>query len=116
MRILFIINLLKFLINFEIIEDDKAFDEIFKHTSKVLDYQQLIKVFNNQVQAMSTTYINSLKELISDWNFATNSSHKNAVRYNIKQKHGESLIEYFLTSQVLPKIWISYSYKDIASN
>lgn len=95
---------IEFLTNFEIIEDDKkAFDEIFKHTSKVLDYQQLIKVFNNQVQDMSTTYINSLKELYSDWNFATNSSHKNAVRYNIKQKHGESLIEIFSNAQVLPK-------------
>ncbi|MFY4788158.1 DEAD/DEAH box helicase [Aliarcobacter butzleri] len=93
-----------FLTNFEIIEDDKkAFDEIFKHTSKVLDYQQLIKVFTDQVQAMSTIYINSLKELYSDWNFATNTSHKNAVRYNIKQKHGESLIEIFSNAQVLPK-------------
>ena len=95
---------IEFLTNFEIIEDDKkAFDEIFKHTSKVLDYQQLIKVFTDQVQAMSTIYINSLKELYSDWNFATNTSHKNAVRYNIKQKHGESLIEIFSNAQVLPK-------------
>lgn len=95
---------IEFLINFEIIEDDKkAFDEIFKHTCKVLDYQQLIKVFSDQVQVMSTTYINSLKELYSDWNFATNTSHKNAVRYNIKQKHGESLIEIFSNAQVLPK-------------
>lgn len=95
---------IEFLTNFESIEDDKkAFDEIFKHTSKVLDYQQLIKVFSDQVQAMSTTYINSLKELYSDWNFATNTSHKNAVRYNIKQKHGESLIEIFSNAQVLPK-------------
>lgn len=93
-----------FLTTFEIIEDDKkAFDEIFKHTSKVLDYQQLIKVFSDQVQAMSTIYINSLKELYGDWNFATNTSHKNAVRYNIKQKHGESLIEIFSNAQVLPK-------------
>jgi len=95
---------IEFLTNFEIIKDDKkAFDEIFKHTSKVLDYQQLIKVFSDQVQAMSTTYINSLKELYGDWNFATNTSHKNAVRYNIKQKHGESLIEIFSNAQVLPK-------------
>lgn len=95
---------IEFLTNFEIIEDDKkAFDEIFKHTSKVLDYQQLIKVFTDQVQAMSTIYINSLKELYSDWNFATNTSHKNSVRYNIKQKHGESLIEIFSNAQVLPK-------------
>ena len=95
---------IEFLTNFEIIEDDKkAFDEIFKHTSKVLDYQQLIKVFTDQVQVMSTIYINSLKELYSDWNFATNTSHKNAVRYNIKQKHGESLIEIFSNAQVLPK-------------
>ncbi|WP_198306404.1 DEAD/DEAH box helicase [Arcobacter vandammei] len=95
---------IEFLTNFEIIEDDKkAFDEIFKHTSKVLDYQQLIKIFSDQVQAMGTIYINSLKELYGDWNFATNSSHKNAVRYNIKQKHGESLIEIFSNAQVLPK-------------
>lgn len=94
----------EFLTNFEIIKDDKkAFDEIFKHTSKVFDYQQLIKVFVDQVQAISTIYINSLKELYSDWNFATNKSQKNAVRYNIKQKHGESLIEFFSNAQVLPK-------------
>lgn len=95
---------IEFLTNFEIIEDDKkAFDEIFRHTSKVLDYRQLIKVFTDQVQAMSAIYINSLKELYSDWNFATTTSHKNAVRYNIKQKHGESLIEIFSNAQVLPK-------------
>ncbi len=94
----------EFLTHYEIIEDDKkAFDEIFKHTSKVLDYQQLIKIFSDQVQAMSTIYINSLKELYSDWNFATTTSHKNAVRYNIKQKHGESLIEIFSNAQILPK-------------
>jgi hypothetical protein len=52
---------------------------------------------------MCTKYINSLKELYSDWNFASTSSHKNAVRYNIKQKHGESLIEIFSNAQVLPK-------------
>lgn len=95
---------IKFLTNYEIKDDDKkAFDEIFKHTSKVLDYKQLIRVFSNQVQAMTITYINSLKELYGDWNFATNTSHKNAVRYNIKQKHGESLIEIFSNAQVLPK-------------
>jgi ATP-dependent helicase YprA (DUF1998 family) len=95
---------IEFLTHYEIIEDDKkAFDEIFKHTSKTLDYQQLIKIFCDQVQTMSMTYINGLKKLYSDWNFATNTSHKNAVRYNIKQKHGESLIEIFSNAQVLPK-------------
>lgn len=93
-----------FLTNYEIVDDDKkAFDEIFKYTNKVLDYKHLVKVFSDQVQVMSTMYINSLKELYSDWNYATNTSHKNAVRYNIKQKHGESLIEIFSNAQVLPK-------------
>lgn len=94
----------EFLTNYEIVDDDKkAFDEIFKHTNKVFNYNQLIKSFSDKVQAMSTIYINSLKELYADWNFATNTSHKNAVRYNIKQKHGESLIEIFSNAQVLPK-------------
>lgn len=95
---------IEFFINYKIVDDDKkAFDEIFKHTNKMLDYNKLIKVFTNQVQAMSTIYINRLKELYADWNFATNTNHKNAVRYNIKQKHSESLIEIFSNAQVLPK-------------
>ena len=93
-----------FLTNYEIANDDKkAFNEIFKHTNKILDYRYLLKVFSNQTQDMCTKYINSLKELYSDWNYASTSSHKNAIRYNIKQKHGESLIEIFSNAQVLPK-------------
>jgi len=97
-------NFIDFLTNYKIKDEDKkAFDEIFNYTNKVLDYNHLIKVFTNQVKAISSTYINSLKELYSDWNYASTSSHKNAVRYNIKQKHGESLIEIFSNAQVLPK-------------
>lgn len=95
---------IEFLSNYEISNDDKkAFDEIFKHTNKALEYIELIKVFRDHIQALSSEYIKNLKELFSDWNFATNSSHKNAIRYNIKQKHGESLIEIFSNAQILPK-------------
>jgi DEAD/DEAH box helicase domain-containing protein len=95
---------IKFLKNYKIIEDDKkSFNEIFKYSNKIIDYQKLIKKFINQVIDISTQYIHCLKELYEDWNFATNTSHKNAIRYNIKQKHGESLIEVFSNAQILPK-------------
>ncbi|PPK61483.1 uncharacterized protein DUF1998 [Malaciobacter marinus] len=95
---------INFLIDYEITDDDKkAFDEIFKHTSKSFDYQQLIKIFINQVKDVCLTYINSLKELYSDWSFSTNTSHKNAISYSIQQKHDQNLIEIFSNAQILPK-------------
>ena len=95
---------IEFLSNYEISNNDKkAFDEIFKHVNKTLDYKQLINSFTNQVKDISLMYINCLIELYSDWNYASTSSHKNAIRYNIKQKHGESLVEIFSNAQILPK-------------
>lgn len=94
-------------------EDNKVFDEIFKHTKSPVDYNKLISQFNDLVQAVSIIYINNLKELYSDWNFATTVGHKNAVRYNIKQKHGESLIEIFSNAQILPKYGFPIDIKSL---
>lgn len=94
-------------------EDKKVFDEIFKHTSSSVDYNKLISRFNDLMQAVSTMYINNLKELYADWNFATTIGHKNAVRYNIKQKHRESLIEIFSNAQILPKYGFPIDIKSL---
>ncbi len=95
-------------------EDQKTFDEIFKHTNNsLIDYGKLIQVFNDLVQATSTKYINELKELYSDWNHADTSNHKNAIRYNIKQKYAESLIEIFSNAQILPKYGFPIDIKSL---
>jgi len=104
---------IEFLTTYNMLDDDKkAFDEIFKHTKK-LDYQKLIKEFKNNIEKISAKYINTLKELYEDWNNALTSSHKNAIRYTIKQKHNESLIEVFSNAQILPKYGFPIDIKNL---
>ncbi|MDD2267065.1 DEAD/DEAH box helicase [Sulfuricurvum sp.] len=83
--------------------DEDIFEDIFKYTNKKPAFIVLVQNFYNAIDGMSTDYLNNLKALYDDWNFATSASHKNAIRYSIKQKHGESLIEVFSNAQVLPK-------------
>jgi len=96
--------LIKFLDKF-IIKDNEidTFNEIFKHTESNIDYPELIIKFKKGIEEVTSKYKNELVELLDDWNYAKTSSHKNAIRYNIKQKYQESLIEIFSTNQILPK-------------
>ena len=106
--------LLKFLDSYEITKNDiNNFDEIFKHTKSNVDYSQLIINFKNSVETVSTKYIKELTNLFDDWNGATTSSHKNAIRYNLKQKYGESLIEIFSKNQILPKYGFPIDVKNL---
>ncbi|MDD4950712.1 DEAD/DEAH box helicase [Sulfuricurvum sp.] len=95
---------LKFLSSYAVtLSDEEIFEDIFKYTNKKPEFKALIRNFYNAIDGISTDYLNNLKALYADWNFATSASHKNAIRYSIKQKHGESLIEVFSNAQVLPK-------------
>lgn len=106
--------LLTFLDTYIIKENDKnSFNEIFKHTKSNVNYNELIKNFKNSIKFVTTKYIKELTELLDDWNYATTSSHKNAIRYNLKQKYGESLIEIFSTNQILPKYGFPIDVKNL---
>ena len=106
--------LLKFLESYEITEDDiYSFNELFKHTNSNVDYSQLIVNFKESVNTVTLKYMKELKNLFDDWNAATTSSHKNAIRYNLKQKEGESLIEIFSTNQILPKYGFPIDVKNL---
>ena len=96
--------LLLFLDSYIIKENDiNSFNEIFKHTHSNVNYNRIIKNFKQSIKLVTIKYIKELIELFNDWNYATTSSHKNAIRYNLKQKYGESLIGIFSTNQILPK-------------
>jgi hypothetical protein len=96
--------LLTFLDSYIIKEDDEnSFNEIFKYIQSSVNYNRLIKNFKQSIEVVTIKYIKELTELFDDWNYATTSSHKNAIRYNLKQKYGERLIEIFSTNQILPK-------------
>lgn len=93
-----------FLENYKMTENDLVvFDEIFKYVEKQINYEALIKGFAQEVGAVSTKYLNELKQYFQDWEFAQTAGHKNAVRFTIKQKHSESLIDIFFNAQLLPK-------------
>lgn len=93
-----------FLENYKMTENDLVvFDEIFKYVEKQISYEALIKGFAQEVGAVSTKYLNELKQYFQDWEFAQTAGHKNAVRFTIKQKHSESLIDIFSNAQLLPK-------------
>ncbi|MDD2949157.1 MAG: DEAD/DEAH box helicase [Sulfuricurvum sp.] len=83
--------------------DEEILEDIFKYTNNKPAFKVLMQSFYNAIDAISTVYLNNLKALYADWNFGTSASHKNAIRYSIKQKHKESLIEVFSNAQVLPK-------------
>jgi len=95
---------LDFLNTYTISPDDKEiFMDIFKYMVNKPDIQTLVRQFYNAIDGISSDYLTNLKQLYGDWDFASSASHKNAIRYSIKQKHGESLIEMFSNAQVLPK-------------
>ncbi len=106
--------LLEFLDSYEITKEDiNSFDEIFKDTKSNVDYTQLIKKFKDSIEFVSVKYTKELINLFDDWNGATTSSHKNAIRYNLKQKYGESLIEIFSKNQILPKYGFPIDVKNL---
>jgi DEAD/DEAH box helicase domain-containing protein len=92
-----------FLNEYQITDNDiKVFNEIFKDTKK-FDYKELIKNFKISVEDICNKYINTMKSLYDDWNAAPATNYKNAIRYNIKQKYNQTLIEVFSNAQILPK-------------
>lgn len=103
-----------FLENYTVTENDRAvFDEIFKYVEKKINYETLIKHFSQQTGAVSTEYLNNLKQYFHDWEFAQTAGHKNAVRFSIKQKHSESLIDIFSNAQLLPKYGFPIDVKSL---
>lgn len=93
-----------FLTSYKVSQDDMhSFDEIFKHTNTQINYSELIVTFKTSVEEIVRMYIKNVEGMYEDWNYATTTSHKSALRYNIKQKHNESLIKVFSNAQILPK-------------
>ena len=106
--------LLEFLDSYMITKNDiNHFDEIFKHTKSNVNYSQLIINFKNSIVSVTIKYIKELTDLFDDWNEATTSSHKNAIRYNLKQKYGKSLIDIFSKNQILPKYGFPIDIKNL---
>jgi len=103
-----------FLKTYKISDEDKNFfREIFAYTKQDFDYYGLLREFKKNIQEICDKYIDDVKELFNDWNSTTVVSHKNAIRYNIKQKHGMSLIEVFSNAQILPKYGFPIDVKSL---
>ena len=53
------------------------------------------------------------KSYIDDWNLSTSTTQRNAIRYNMKQKFQQSLIEAFANEQILPKYGFPIDVKSL---
>ncbi len=105
---------IRFLNNYKVTKNDTVvFDEIFKYVEKKVNYQAVTKFFSQRISEVSNEFLRSLKQYFQDWEFAQTAGHKNAVRYSIKQKHAESLIDVFSNAQLLPKYGFPIDLKSL---
>jgi len=93
-------------------EIKKRLDVVFERTP-IKDYDGYKKQFIFRIIEVSKSYEQEIQNYVDDWNAATTTTQRNAIRYNIKQKLNESLIEVFANEQILPKYGFPIDVKSL---
>ena len=105
-------RLLVYLENLDVKEMKGRFDIVFERTP-IEDYSRYKTQFIKQIIDISKVYKDEIQNYIDDWNEASVTPQRNAIRYNIKQKLNESLIEVFANEQILPKYGFPIDVKSL---
>jgi superfamily II DNA or RNA helicase len=105
-------KLVAFLKNVDMDNISNDLDVIFRRTP-IRDYSHFRNVFISQITELSSAYEKDMKSYINDWNDATSTTQRNAIRFNMKQKYQQSLIEAFSNEQILPKYGFPIDVKSL---
>lgn len=87
-------------------------DVVFERTP-INDYDRYKELFIKQIKEVSKAYEKEIQSYIDDWNAASVTTQRNAIRYNLKQKLNESLIQVFANEQILPKYGFPIDVKSL---
>ena len=106
-------RLVEYLKEIDIDSYTDEFDIIFKRTPIKEKYLYFKDQFISQVMDLSVVFEKEMMNYIDDWNSASSTTQRNAIRYNIKQKYQQSLIEAFANEQILPKYGFPIDVKSL---
>lgn len=106
-------RLVKYLHNLNIENVANELDVVFYRTPIKDRYFHFKDIFISQITELSSAYEKEMKSYINDWNEATSTTQRNAIRYNMKQKYQQSLIEAFANEQILPKYGFPIDVKSL---
>ena len=106
-------RLIKYLQNLNVSNMLDELDIIFKRTPIKARYSYFKDLFASQITDLSIAFEKEMKSYIDDWNLATSTTQRNAIRYNMKQKYKQSLIEAFANEQILPKYGFPIDVKSL---
>ena len=95
-------QLVEFLKNLDLSSINSQLQNIFSRTP-IEDFNLHKLLFIEQIEEIDRSYVTELQKLVDSWNSATMGNMKNAIRYSIKQKTKQTLIEVYANEQVLPK-------------
>jgi len=105
-------RLIEYLKNLVVDDIKERLDTVFDRTP-VNDYVKFKEAFISQIKEQAKLYEMEMQHFIDDWNAAGVTTQRNAIRYNIKQKFNQSLIEVFANAQVLPKYGFPIDVKSL---
>ncbi len=105
-------KLINYLQNLDINSIADKLDVVFRRTP-IREYPNFKDMFISQITKLSSQYEKDMKCYINDWNEASSTTQRNAIRYNMKQKFQQSLIEAFANEQILPKYGFPIDVKSL---
>jgi hypothetical protein len=106
-------RLIKYLKNIDLNSFKDELDIVFNRTPIKERYLHFKDQFISQVLDLSIDFEKEMKSYIDDWNLASSTTQRNAIRYNMKQKYQQSLIEAFANEQILPKYGFPIDVKSL---
>ena len=106
-------SLINYLQEFDTNSAREKLDVVFKRTPVNARYEYFKELFVTQIMNLSTEFEKEMKSYIDDWNEASSTTQRNAIRYNMKQKYQQSLIEAFANEQILPKYGFPIDVKSL---
>ncbi len=87
-------------------------DVMFNRTP-IKHYDNFKDLFIVQISELAKKFKIEIQNYINDWNNASSTTQRNAIRYNMKQKYQQSLIEAFANEQILPKYGFPIDVKSL---
>ncbi len=106
-------RLVKYLKIFNISSVIDELNVVFHRTPIKDRYAEFKDVFISNITDLSDKFEQEMKSYIDDWNEASSTTQRNAIRYNMKQKYQQSLIEAFANEQILPKYGFPIDVKSL---
>jgi len=106
-------RLISFLNTFDTNSIIDELNVIFSRTPIHNNYETFKHTFIQETTKLSRTFEEEIQKYVEDWNDASTTTQRNAIRYNMKQLFKQSLIESFANEQILPKYGFPIDVKSL---